>query len=170
MLASLQSQDPAVDRATSTVNYPLLTVSDGSWTSTIIKAPLTISQWVLEVVTLTTGQATNQKRQDFAPFWPIPATTPHWPAVVYAGPDGSSTTKAPTAPFPTPPPSIGPDAAPPPTGSWPKRQIQPYVGQIEEPLVKMCDYFDLLCIQQPWLYGDNGTFLDPEDGDDFDEN
>ncbi|KAK3896529.1 pectin lyase fold/virulence factor, partial [Staphylotrichum tortipilum] len=39
--------------ATSTVNYPLLTVSDGTWTSTIIKLPLTISEWMFEEVTLT---------------------------------------------------------------------------------------------------------------------
>ncbi|KAI4640252.1 hypothetical protein J4E93_008457 [Alternaria ventricosa] len=35
-----------------------------------------------------------------------------------------------------PPQSIGPNAQPPPTGSWPKRQIQPIIGQIEEPLIK----------------------------------
>jgi hypothetical protein len=32
--------------ATSTVNYPLMTVTDGTWTSTITRASLTISQWV----------------------------------------------------------------------------------------------------------------------------
>lgn len=48
--------------ATSTVNYPLITVSDGTWTSTITKAPITISEWVIEVVTLTQGSAGKNKR------------------------------------------------------------------------------------------------------------
>ncbi|KAH8764465.1 hypothetical protein BGZ57DRAFT_546726 [Hyaloscypha finlandica] len=39
--------------ATSTINYPLITVSDGAWTSTITQAPLTITEWVFDAVTLT---------------------------------------------------------------------------------------------------------------------
>ncbi|KAK1959917.1 pectin lyase-like protein [Colletotrichum sublineola] len=161
--------------ATSTVNYPLITVSAGSWTSTITKAPLTISQWVFKPVTLTQGAANGKfKRQKPAAFWPVPALTPSWPAVVYTGPDGSATTTAPTVAFPTPPASIGPDAVAPPVGSWPKRNIQPYFGQMDQPWVQECDYFDFDCFSgsKPWLYGDNstgqddGTFLD----DDYDEN
>ncbi|KAI1371648.1 glycoside hydrolase family 55 protein [Hypoxylon crocopeplum] len=146
--------------ATSTVNYPLLTVSDGTWTSTITKAPLTISEWVFKVVTLTQGAVANNdkaKRQGFDAFWPVPATTSSWPAVIYNGPDGAPTTLAPTAAFPTPPPSIGPDAPPPPRGSWPKRAIQPYFGLDDQPLVGECGFWDPFCIQQPWIYGDNGT-------------
>jgi hypothetical protein len=71
--------------------------------------------------------------------------------------------------FPTPPPSTGPDAQPPPTGSWLKRQIQPIIGQMEKPLVKECGFFDLFCLDNPWIYGDNNTISDPGD-DDFDEN
>ncbi len=47
--------------ATSTVDYPLLTVSDGTWTSTVTQAPVTISQWVFEVVTLTQEGSSNLK-------------------------------------------------------------------------------------------------------------
>ncbi|OTA63183.1 glycoside hydrolase family 55 protein [Hypoxylon sp. EC38] len=162
--------------ATSTVNYPLLTVSDGTWTSTITKPPITISQWVFEVVTLTQGAAAQNdkkiKRQNFDAFWPVPAPTPSWPAVIYNGPDGIPTTIAPTGTFPTPPPSIGPDAPPPPTGSWPRRAIQPYVGLNDQPSVIECLYFDFDCFDSPWIYGDNGTYTgSPDgDGDDFDEN
>jgi hypothetical protein len=158
---------PPWTRATSTLNYPLITVSDGDWTSTITKAPMTISEWMFEPVTLT-GQAANRKRQGFEAFWPKPATTPHWPSVIYAGPDGESSTIAPKVPFPTPPPSIGPNAQSPPTGSWPKRQIQPYIGQLDEPLVKQCGFTDFFCFGDPWIYGDNNTISDPGD-DDFDE-
>jgi hypothetical protein len=75
--------------ATSTVNYPLITVTSGTWSSTITQAPLTISQWVFEIVTLT--QDTNQKvkRQGFEPFLPVLATTPFWPSVIYTGADVS---------------------------------------------------------------------------------
>jgi hypothetical protein len=149
------------------VNYPLITVSDGDWKSKITKAPMTISEWVFEPVTLT-GQVANQKHQGFEAFWPKPETTPHWPAVIYAGPDAESSTIAPTVPFPTPPPSVGPNAQPPPTGSWPKRQIQPIIGQMEMPLVKQCDFLDFFCLSQPWIYGENNTISDPGD-DDFDE-
>jgi hypothetical protein len=160
---------PPWTKATSTVDYPLLTVSDGSWTSTITKPPMTISQWGFEVVTLSAPQSGVQKRQGFEAFWPKPYTTTRWPSVVYAGPDGSSTTQAPLVPFPTPPASIGPDAPPPATGSWPRRQIEPFFGQWDEPVVKPCTWWDLSC-QDPWIFGDNGTLSDGGDDDDFDEN
>ncbi|KAI1452083.1 glycoside hydrolase family 55 protein [Annulohypoxylon moriforme] len=160
--------------ATSTVNYPLLTVSDGTWTSTITKPPITVSQWIFEVVTLkqdADAQNNKVKRQNFDAFWPVPASTPSWPAVIYNGPDGLPTTTAPTGTFPTPPPSIGPDAPPPPTGSWPQRAIQPYPGLNDQPSVIECEYFDFGCIGEPWIYGDNGTDTGSGgDDDDFDEN
>lgn len=163
---------PPWTSATSTVNYPLLTVSEGTWTSTITQPPITISQWVFEVVTLTQDNSQDKiKRQGFSEFWPVPATTPGWPSVIYTGLDGSLTTTAPTMAFPTPPISIGPSAPPPPTGSWPKRAIQPIVGLLDQPQVVECDYFDFNtpCFPQPWIiFGDNSTYTDP--GDDDDEN
>ncbi|KAH8812142.1 pectate lyase superfamily protein-domain-containing protein [Xylogone sp. PMI_703] len=161
---------PPWTSATSTVNYPLLTVSDGTWKSTITQPPITISQWVFEVVTLSQGgsnNANNQKikRQGFDAFWPVLSTTPYWPAVVYTGPDGSPSTTAPSVPFPTPPPSIGPGAPAPPKGSWPKRAVQPFAGQLDQPLVGECDFFDFLCVGDPWIYG---NFTDPDSPDDDD--
>lgn len=38
------------------------------------------------------------------------------------------------------------------------------------PLFNQCGFFDFSCIDEPWLYGDNGTFTDPGGEDDFDEN
>ena len=113
--------------ATSTVNYPLITVTSGAWTSTITKPPITITEWVFDVVTLTDG---NKKRAADG-FWPVPATTPYFPAIVYQGPDGKQTTTSATEPFPKPPQSIGPNAPAPPSGSWPKRFIQPNYGSLE---------------------------------------
>ncbi|KAI0191651.1 glycoside hydrolase family 55 protein [Astrocystis sublimbata] len=139
--------------ATSTVDYPLLTVSAGTWTSTITKAPLTISEWVFEVVTLTDGSNGIGKRENPPAFWPVPATTASWPAVVYQGPDEKSTTVAPKMPFPTPPPSIGRGAPPPPHGSWPKQAVRPHFGFEDEPAVYQCGFFDPVCEPQPWLYG-----------------
>ena len=166
---------PPWTRATSTVNYPLLTVSDGSWTSTITKPPITISEWIFQAVTLT-AVPVGRKRQAFQEFWPVPATTPYWPAVIYTGPDGNPTTTAPTAVFPTPPPSIGPNAPPPPGGNWPKRAIQPVQGLVDSPWVQECSWLDPLCItndwifDQPWKWGNStGGGTGGDDGF-FDEN
>ncbi|KAH8711995.1 hypothetical protein GQ44DRAFT_776335 [Phaeosphaeriaceae sp. PMI808] len=67
--------------------------------------------------------------------------------------------------FPPPPAPIGPNAPqPPPTGSWPKRQSELLFGDIQAPLAGLCDFQDLLCLQNPWMYGDNSTILDLDDG------
>jgi hypothetical protein len=125
-----------------------------------------ITEWVFEVVTLTQDASNKKnKRQDFEGFWPIPATTPFWPAVVYTGgTDGKTTITSATVPFPTPPPSIGPDAPDTPSGSWPKRLIQPYVGFPESPMVGECAFEDFSCIFQPWFYG-IGSFPGSPGGD-----
>ncbi|KAH9207216.1 pectate lyase superfamily protein-domain-containing protein [Leptodontidium sp. 2 PMI_412] len=152
--------------ATSTVNYPLITVTAGTWTSTITKPPITITEWVFDVVTLTEG---NKKRAADG-FWPVPATTPYFPAIVYQGPDGKRTTTSATETFPKPPQSIGPNAPAPPSGSWPKRFIQPNYGSLENLLTEECDYLDFntACQKQPWLMfnytgGPLGDIGDPKD-------
>jgi len=156
--------------ATSTVDYPLLTVSAGTWTSTITKAPLTITEWIFQPVTLTQAPGNKHKRQGFADFWPTPATTPFWPSVLYTGPDGQETVVGPTVPFPTPPPSIGPGAPAPPRGNWPTRAVRPVVGLRDSPWEPECGSFDPDCVQKPWMYGD-GSGLGPDgDDDDLDEN
>lgn len=164
-----QVQLPPWTGATSTVNYPLLTVSAGTWTSTITKAPLTISPWMLEVVTITQGAGGNKKRQDFNDFYPKLATTPTWPAVVYTGPNGSPTTLAPSVTYPNSPLTIGPDATPPPKGAWPTRAVRPRAGLVNNPVVEECAFRDYKCLSDPNNYGD-GSGTTPDDGDDYDEN
>ena len=62
--------------ATRVVNYPLITVSSGGWTSTITKPPLTLTKMVFKPVTITAGSAKGKrKRQGLEPFFPIPAQT-----------------------------------------------------------------------------------------------
>lgn len=134
----------------------------------ITKASLTITDLIFEAVTLTQGSGNGKlKRQGFEAFMPTPATTRFWPSVVYTGPDGKATTTTPTAVFPTPPSSIGPGAPPPAKGSWPKRDIMPYQGELEYPVVMECAYWDPYCYQdKPWMYGnetDSGGSFDPID-------
>ncbi|RDA91604.1 hypothetical protein CP533_4653 [Ophiocordyceps camponoti-saundersi (nom. inval.)] len=156
---------PPWTRATSVVDYPRITVSDGTWTSTITKAPLTISKWVFEVATLKVGgNGRVHARQDFEEFWPKPASTSSWPAVRYIGPNGRETTTAPSVAFPTPPPSIGPGAPPPPSGHWPRNAVRPEVGAMEKPLVDRCSFYDPSCYNSPLLYKPAEDPLPMDDG------
>lgn len=158
--------------ATSVVDYPLITVSSGAWTSTITAAPLTITEWIFEVVTLSSGPAVaNKEKRTPDAFWPVPATTPFWPAVVYTGTNGQATTTSATVPFPDPPASIGPGAPAPPSGSWPRRAVQPVfdsgAGGAESPLTHECSFLsfdDPSCVTQPWFWG-NLTGAAPGGGD-----
>ncbi|KAJ4388286.1 hypothetical protein N0V85_007714 [Neurospora sp. IMI 360204] len=148
--------------ATSTVHYPLITVSQGTWTSTITQAPLTITEWVLEPVTITrdagavNNNNNNNKRDAGVEIWPVPATTPFWPAVLYRGDDGEISTTSATGTFPKP-------AATPLFGSWPKKAVRAVWGWPEYPTVDECDFLDFNCVPKPW-FGD--TVGDPG-GDDF---
>jgi hypothetical protein len=97
-----------------------MTVSSGGWTSTITAPPMTLSRLGFEIMTLAEGGGAGgapgglrRRGTAFGTVWPVPATTTNWPAVVYRGPDGKSSTASPTEAFPIPPPSIGPGAAPP---------------------------------------------------------
>lgn len=151
--------------ATSTVDYPLITVSQGTWTSTITNPPLTISEWVFKPVTVTRGPSNKAKRAADT-IWPTPATTPFWPAVIYKGADGRSTTTSATGEFPKPPKSIGPNAAAPQSGHWPRAALQPVFGYPEGPLVQECEFTDFTypgCIDKPWFWGNESAPSDPGD-------
>lgn len=148
--------------ATSVVDYPRITVTDGSWSTTITRAPLTISNLIFEAVTLEAASGSKlRQRQGFQEFWPTPATRPSWPPVTYIAKNGLAATTAPSVPFPTPPSSIGPGAAAPPKGSWPKRAVQPIAGFINQPVVQPCFFWDPFegC-KDLW---DIGEMPDPED-------
>ncbi|KGO66430.1 Pectin lyase fold/virulence factor [Penicillium italicum] len=163
---------PPWTAATRIVDYPLITVSSGTWTSTITKPPLTITDLVFEPVTIQdSSKKGKEKRQDLEPFFPVPATTSAWPQVKYSGPDGKESLASPAGPFPTPPPSIGPDVKPPTSGHWPKSGIQPARGIDTSPKVKRCSYHDLTCYPQPWMFGEipfGKVGASGDDGDDWD--
>ena len=128
---------------------------------------------MFEEVTLTQAPGNKNKRaQGFSNFWPIPATTSRWPAVVYTGLNGSPTTIAPTVAFPAPPSAIDAAAAPPPTGSWPAKAISPRFGLTYTPVVEGCAYYDEKCLTNPLYYGDSSDGSGTSTGadDDFDEN
>lgn len=151
--------------ATSTVNYPLITVSQGNWKTTITHPPLTISEWVFEPETLTLGSNKNVKRADHT-FWPTPATTPFWPAVVYTGSDGKPTTTSASGAFPKPPKSLSPGAVKPPSGRWPDNPLEVVFHIPEGPYVNECgflDFEDPSCLDKPWFWIDPTEPEDPGD-------
>jgi len=167
--------------ATSTIDYPRMTVSSGAWTSVLFRAPLTVSVWILETETITAPPGGPNKRAPMhshtkrqaavqtVEVYPTLAQTPTWPVVVYEGPDGVMSTASPTEPMPTPP-AITPGAPAPLIGSWPSVAILAALDPnlAEMPLVGVCDteYFDC-----PHNQPATGLDLGSDDEDpDYDEN
>jgi len=146
--------------ATSTLDYPRITVSTGTWTSTITKPPMTVSQWMFKPVTISAGgglkkRGSMDKRQGgvlLDEFIPPLETTTRWPVVTYLGPDGLVSTASPTGPIPTPPPTT---VAPAGGGSWPTLAVWAIDGLLgqEFPTVAPCNerFWDLKC-KLLWLY------------------
>lgn len=156
------------------------------WTSIIFQAPLTVSEWVFEVQTITAPAFVgppnkrtpmhHTKRQaavQTVEFYPTLAPTPTWPAIVYEGPDGVRSTASPTEPVPTPPPAITPGAAAPPSGAWPllaiRAALDPFLG--ETPLVGVCSFIDFDCQDNLPSFGLGFTNIgeDPDYEENFDE-
>jgi hypothetical protein len=46
-------QFPPWTSATSTINYPIATISDGDWATKVTRKPITVFQWVFELITVT---------------------------------------------------------------------------------------------------------------------
>lgn len=88
------------------------------WTSTITKRPMTITEWRFKPVVVG-NNSPLQERVPYGDFFPVPASTTTWPAVVYTSPNGALSTISPTVAAPTLVASVGPNAPPPPQGSWP---------------------------------------------------
>ena len=153
---------PPWTKATRIVDYPRITVSDGDWSTTITRRPITITEVQFEVVTLTTADNNKLRRrsaQPFGDFWPVPATTPSWPKVTYTNDVGEVLETVPNIPFPAPPASIGPNApAPTAGGTWPKVAIRGEPGLVDQPQVGKC-YWDSFV----------GTYFCPGVWDDEDE-
>jgi hypothetical protein len=139
--------------ATSTVDYPIMTVINGSYTTTITRSAITITEWIFEPYTLTAPGPTTlptanptSSSSSTTPFfiiWPLPsfASTSTWPPVTYVSSGTVRTTRPPVSsssqsdgggggggggPKPTPrppPPTINPPPPPPPTGTWPRPDL-----------------------------------------------
>jgi hypothetical protein len=141
---------PVWPSATTTVNYSLMTVSQGTWTSTITQAPLTFSQWIFELVTITEdGSNGKMKRQTSGEFWPVLATTSEWPVVQYTGIDGSASATGPSGIFPTPPIVLGPNSPDPVDGgSWPKLAVRYISNLYDSPQVDPCSDYN-----KTWGFG-----------------
>lgn len=141
--------------ATSTINYPIVTASgDGGWTTKVTRQPITVTEWLVESVTIqadgkqVAARGVEARATDgdlVGTIWPTFATTPVWPYVVYAGVDALLTTTRPVSPtHPGPPPPAGPTPPPtPPTGSWPNAVVVRW-GE-PSPKVDNCWYEDPLC-------------------------
>lgn len=147
---------PVWPSATTTVDYPLMTVSQGTWTSTITQAPLTYSQWIFELVTITAdGSDGKKKRQTDGEFWPVLATTSAWPVVQYKGNDGSTSVTGPSGSFPTPPIVLGPDSPDPVDGGiWPKLAVRYIYDSYDSPQIDPCFDYNYGCITDPWYTTD----------------
>ncbi|KAL6908782.1 hypothetical protein GGI43DRAFT_379623 [Trichoderma evansii] len=72
---SCNAKIPPWTGATSTADHPLITVSQGTWMSTITQPPLIITEWVFEAVILAQDSAAKRKRAAET-LWSVPATTP----------------------------------------------------------------------------------------------
>ncbi|GJD05036.1 lysM domain-containing protein [Colletotrichum higginsianum] len=151
---------PPYTGATTTVNYPLMTVSSDAWTSTITVPPMTLSKLGFEVMTLVEGGPNVKRdglnRRAFEDFWPIPATTAAWPVVIYNGPDCKVSTASPKTAYPTPPPSVEPGSPPPQKGAWPARALRPRAAYGLDPNKELSDSLrDWMCqraAESPSLY------------------
>lgn len=50
--------------ATSTIDYPVMTVSSGTWTSTVVMPPLTMTEVHFEVLTITAPPGPIKRAQN----------------------------------------------------------------------------------------------------------
>ncbi|GAB0145580.1 hypothetical protein EsHS_00006007 [Epichloe bromicola] len=116
---------PPWTAATTTIDYPPVTVSSGTWTSTITRPPMTVSEWVFRKITVGSNdlQARQAKPSEVA-VWPTLEPTKGWPGLTYLGPDGKYTTITPTAKTPPAlPTTFGPNGPSPLAGDWPKAPV-----------------------------------------------
>ncbi|KAK0746794.1 pectate lyase superfamily protein-domain-containing protein [Schizothecium vesticola] len=178
--------------ATSTLDYPLVTVTSGStWSTTITRRPITITEWVFEPITVTPppgwnptpigslSSSTSSSSSTTVLFVIIPIPpfrrTPTWPPVTYTGPDNKPTPTRPPNP-PPPPPRNNPDPdptsdgrtpVPPPFGRWPTLPgiiIRP--GPTPTPTVRPCAFPAFQCPgNNPDPDGPGGSAEDPDNED-----
>ncbi|KAK3938232.1 hypothetical protein QBC46DRAFT_265819, partial [Diplogelasinospora grovesii] len=84
-------QLPPWTKATATVDYPIVTVTDGTWKTTLTRPPLTVSEWIFKVITITDNHVAvtskGPQRRDnqwiHSDFDPDLGQTNFWPEITY---------------------------------------------------------------------------------------
>jgi hypothetical protein len=98
--------------ATMTIDYPRLTITDGTWKTTITKPPIVVTEWMFEPITLYSQERRDirgrQLGQAFSDFWPMLSGTPFLPAATYLNAKGELKSTMLDAAFPTVPSDNGP--------------------------------------------------------------
>lgn len=170
--------------ATSTIDFPRVTVTEGDWTSTITKPPMTITSWGFEPELVSpTSTSTTTSDGGLIIIWPTFSPTTTWPPITYSDDKGSTHKTRPTSPVrPGPPPPHPPH--PPPKGSWPPPVV--VIHGPPGPKVNPCFFPALTCPpgsggssggrgrttgpDDPPRDPDPGDDRDPDDDDDDDDN
>ncbi|KAK3682883.1 pectate lyase superfamily protein-domain-containing protein [Podospora appendiculata] len=163
---------PPWTKATSTINYPLVTVTDGTRRTTITKPPITVSQWIFKLVTLTDNHKIPRRDEwVLGTFNPEFGQTELWPAITYVADNGSYvTTKAPDAHPPPPPLTSNPGGSPPPIGSWPTgSKVTAISGSTNYPTVAPCSFLGFNCSASDGDGWSWGSMPDPADDGDVED-
>lgn len=160
-----QLQLPPYEKSTSRLDYPVITASGPGWTTRITHAPMTVSQWLIEEVTIgdvaaaameTTGVTAKARRQDdvITSITPTLTSTPVWPALVFMGGDGKGTTTRPATPT-----HPGP-------GKWPAKAVLVKKGP-PSPLAEYCAFSHPDCLGgwDQWTFEPMGPKPGPDDGE-----
>jgi len=93
-----------------TIDYPLVTISTPGLTTTLTRKPITVTEWIVSPVTITTPTPTEGVTT--ITITPTLASTTTWDPITYTENDGTVKTTRPPGIHP-PPPIIRPDPPPP---------------------------------------------------------
>ncbi|KPM42819.1 hypothetical protein AK830_g3766 [Neonectria ditissima] len=152
--------------------YPRITITDGTWKTTITEAPITISEWAFEVLTVMRQDGEMGKRNITDALMPLLATTPSWPDTTFTNAAGEVQTTTLDESFPTPPLIAGSvtlnQADPWPTDPLGIEQSD----KVASLLTKRCSYLDPFCAWDPWSKVIPLPMPDapvPDDGEEIDD-
>lgn len=125
--------------ATAVIDAPFITVSQGTWTSTITSPPMTVSEWVFRKVTIGTHDLEARGLDSVFKFRPTLQPTKTWLPVTYFGLDFKQST---VTPAPQTPPAI-PTLHAPQNGKWLEEDIMITMRNYDKgPLADECSYLN----------------------------
>lgn len=119
------------------------------WRTTLTEAPITISKWAFEVVTVTKADSHKCEGAVAHAVTYHLATTTGWPAATFVNAEGVVETTIPEEEFPAPPTMSG-SASQNSTDSWPPGTMNFKIGLEPSPAEQGCHYLDPLCTWNPW--------------------